>query len=61
MYIQIYRLIESRRMKWAGHVECMGAMMNGHNILFGRHEGMRGLGRHRHRQDNIKMELNGIS
>jgi hypothetical protein len=36
----IVRVIKSRRMRWAGHVACMGE---------GRPEGMRPLGRPRHR------------
>jgi hypothetical protein len=27
------KVIKSRRMRWAGHVECMGEMRNAYNIL----------------------------
>jgi hypothetical protein len=29
----IIRVIKSRRMRWVGHVACMGAMRNAYNIL----------------------------
>jgi hypothetical protein len=29
----IIRMIKSRRMRWAGHVECMGEMRNAQKIL----------------------------
>jgi hypothetical protein len=44
-----------------GHVACMGEMRSAHNILVGRPEGRRPLGRPRHRwDDNIKMDLGEI-
>jgi hypothetical protein len=36
-------------MKWAGHVERMGKMKNAYNILLGKPEGNRPLGRPKHR------------
>jgi hypothetical protein len=30
---------QSRRMRWAVHVACMGAMRNAYNILVGKPEG----------------------
>jgi len=37
----IIRVIKSRRMRWAGHVACMGEMRNAYSILVGKHEGKR--------------------
>jgi hypothetical protein len=45
----IIRVIESRRMRWAGHVERMGEMRNVYKILAGIPEGKRPLGNHRRR------------
>jgi hypothetical protein len=54
----IVRVIKARRMRWAGHVVRMGEVRGAYNILVGRHEGRRPLGRPRHRwEDNIKMDL----
>jgi hypothetical protein len=30
------RMIKSRRVRWAGHVECMGEMRNAYTILIGK-------------------------
>jgi hypothetical protein len=38
-------MIKSRRMRWAGHVACMGAKWNAYMILVGKPEGKRPLGR----------------
>jgi hypothetical protein len=52
----IIRMIKSRAMRWAEHVACMGEMRNAYNIVVGKPEGKRSLGRPRHRwEDNIKM------
>jgi hypothetical protein len=52
----IVRVIKARRMRWAGHVACMGAVRGAYNILVGRPEGRRPLERPRCRwEDNIKM------
>jgi hypothetical protein len=57
----IVRVIKARRMRWAGHVVCMGEVRGAHNILVGRPEGRRPLGRPRRRwEDNIKMDLTEI-
>jgi hypothetical protein len=57
----LYRVIKSRRMRWAGHVACMGEGRGVYKILVGRPEGKRHLGRSRHRwEDNIKMDLREI-
>jgi hypothetical protein len=57
----IIRVIKAMRMRWAGHVACMGVMRGAYNILVGRPEGRRPLGRPRRRwEDNIKMDLRKI-
>jgi hypothetical protein len=54
----IVRVIKARRMRWAGHVACMGEVRGAYNILVGRPEGRRPLRRPRRRwEDNIKMDL----
>jgi len=51
-------VIESKRMRWAGHVACMGDGRGAHRVSVGRSDGKRPLGRCRHRwEDNIKMDL----
>jgi hypothetical protein len=57
----IVRVIKARRMRWAGHVAHMGEVKGAYNILVGRPEGRRPLGRPRRRwEDNIKMDLRKI-
>jgi hypothetical protein len=57
----IVRVIKARRMRWAGHVACMGEVRIAHNILVGRPEGRRPLERPKRRwEDNIKMDLREI-
>jgi hypothetical protein len=57
----IVRVIKARRMRWAGHVARMGEVRGAYNILVGRPEGRRPLGRpKRGREDNIKMDLREI-
>jgi hypothetical protein len=57
----IVRVIKSRRMRWAGHVACMGEGRGAYRVLVGRPEGKRPLGRPRRRwEDNIKMDLGEI-
>jgi hypothetical protein len=54
----IVRVIKPRRMRWAGHVARMGEVRGAYNILVGRSDGRRSLGRPRPRwEDNIKMDL----
>jgi hypothetical protein len=54
----IVRVIKSRRMRWAGHVACMGEGRGVYRVLVGRPEGKRPLGRPKRRwDDNIKMDL----
>jgi hypothetical protein len=57
----IVKVIKARRMRWAGHVTRMRDVRGAYNILFGRPEGRRTLGRSRGRwEDNIKMDLREI-
>jgi hypothetical protein len=57
----IVRVIKARRMRWAGHVARMGEVRVAYNILVGKPEGRRPLGRPRRRwEDNIKMDLREI-
>jgi hypothetical protein len=54
----IVRVIKARMMRWAGHVARMGKVRGAYNILVGRLEGRRPLGRPRSRwEENIKMDL----
>ena len=54
----IFRVIKSRRMRWAGHVERMGERIGAYRGLVGKPEGNRSLGRPTRRwEDNIKMNL----
>jgi hypothetical protein len=54
----IVRVIEWRRMRWAGHVARMGKRRGVYRVLVGKPEGKRPFGRRRRRwEDNIKMEL----
>jgi hypothetical protein len=54
----IIRVIKARRMRWMGHVACIGKVRGTYNILVERPEGRRPLGRPRCRwEDNIKMDL----
>jgi hypothetical protein len=57
----IIRIIQSRKMRWAGHVARMGEKRNAYKILVGKPEGKRPLGRPRRRWvDNIKIDLREI-
>jgi len=57
----IVRVIKSRRMRWAGHVACMGAGRGAYRVLVQRPEGKTSLGRPRCRwEDNVKMDLGEI-
>jgi hypothetical protein len=53
--------VKSRRMRWAGHVACMGEERNVYKVLMGWSEVKRPLGRPRHRwEDGIRMDLREI-
>ena len=55
------RVVKSRRMRWAGHVACMGEDRGVQRMLVGKPEGKRPLGRPRRRwEDNIKMDLQEV-
>jgi hypothetical protein len=57
----IVRMIKARKMSWAGHVACMGEVRGAYNILLGRPEGRRPLGRPRCRwEDNTMLDLRKI-
>jgi hypothetical protein len=55
------RIINPRRMRWAGHVARMGEKRNAYRLLVGKPEGRRPLGRPRRRWvDNIRMDLGEV-
>jgi hypothetical protein len=57
----ITKMIKERRMRWVGHVAHMVEVSGAYNILVGKPDGRRPLGRPRHRwEDNIKMDLGEI-
>jgi hypothetical protein len=57
----IVRVIKSWRMRWAGHVACMGVGRGVNKVLVGRPEGKRPLGGPRRRwEGNIKKDLREI-
>jgi hypothetical protein len=54
-------MIKARKMRWAGHVVRMGEERCAYNILVGKSEGRRPLGKPRRGwEDNIKMDLREI-
>jgi hypothetical protein len=54
----IIRQIKSRRMRWTGHVACMGEGRNVYRVLVGKPKGKRPLERPRHRwEDGIRKEI----
>ena len=59
--LNIDRVIKSRSMRWAGHVERMGERRGVVRVLVGKSEGNRRLGRPKRRwEDNIKMDLQEV-
>jgi len=55
------RVINSRRMRWAGHVARMGEGRGVYMVLVGKPGGKRPMGRPRRRwDDNIKMDLHEV-
>ena len=57
----IFRVIKSRIMRWAGHVARMRERRDIYRVLVGKSEGKRPLGRSRRRWDNnIKMDLQEV-
>jgi len=54
----IVQVIKSRRMRWAGHVACMGEEKGAYRVLVGKPEGKRPLWRPTYRWvNNIRMDL----
>ena len=54
----IFRVIKSRRIKWAGYVALTRDRRGVNRVLVGKPEGKRSLGRPRRKwEDNIKMDL----
>jgi hypothetical protein len=54
-------MVNSRKLKWMGHVIRMTEMKNSYNILVKKPAGKRPLGRPRRRwEDNIRMDVRGI-
>jgi hypothetical protein len=54
----IIRQIKSRRMRWAGHVACMGEERNVYRVLMGKPQGKRPLGRPGLKwEDGIRMDV----
>jgi len=57
----VFRVIRSRRMRWAGHVVRMGESRGVYRVLVGKPEGKRPLGSPRlRREDQIKMDLQEV-
>jgi hypothetical protein len=57
----INRGIKSRRMRWVGHVACMGDNIVAYGVLVGKPEGKRQLGRPELRwEDNIEMDIQEV-
>jgi len=51
-------VIKSRRMRWVGHIACMGERRGVYRVLVGKPEANRPLGKLRHRwEDIIKIDL----
>jgi hypothetical protein len=57
----IVRVLKPRKMRWAGHVVCMGEGRGVYRVLVGKPEKKRTLGRPRRRwEDNIKTDLQKV-
>jgi len=57
----IVHMIKSRRMRWAGHIVCMGERRGVYRVLVGKPEGKRPLGGPRRRWEaNIKKDLQEV-
>jgi hypothetical protein len=57
----LIRVIKSRRLRWAGHVACMGERRGAYRASVGKPEGRRPLERPRRRwEDNIRMDLREV-
>jgi len=54
-------MIKSRKMKWVGHMACMGEWRGAYKVLVGRTGGKRPSGQDMHRwEDNIKPDLQKV-
>jgi hypothetical protein len=54
----IIRVIKSRRMRWVGHIACIGESRGAYRVLVGQIEGNRPLARPGRRwEDNITMNV----
>ena len=54
----IIRVIKSRRLRWAGHLACMGEKRGAYRVLVGKPDGTRPLGRPRRSGvDNTEINL----
>jgi hypothetical protein len=61
IFIDIIKIVKSRRMRCSGHVARMGEKWNAYRLLVGKPEGKRPLGRPRCRWvDNIRMDLGEV-
>ena len=57
----IVRVIKLRRMRWVGHVACMGERRGVYRVLVRKPEGKRQLGKPRRRwEENIKLNLQEV-
>jgi hypothetical protein len=54
------RVIKSRRIKWAGHVACVGEGRGAYRVLVEKPDRKTRVGRHRRREDNIKIDLQDV-
>ena len=56
-----FRVVTSRRIRWAGHVARIGEMRGVYRVFVGKPEGKRPLGRPKRRwEDNIKMDIQEV-
>jgi hypothetical protein len=55
----IIQVIKSRRMKWTGHVACMGYKIGVYRVLVGKPKGKRSLGRS-WRRGEVKVDLQEV-
>ena len=59
--LNIIRNLNSRQLRWAGHVARMEQSRNAYRVLVGKLEGKRPIGRPRHRwENNIKLDLREV-
>jgi hypothetical protein len=57
----IVRVIKSKRMRWAGHVACMGERRGVYRVLVGKPVGTRELRKHRRKWEaNINMDFQEV-